>query len=249
MRERLLLAEHDPLPSINLGEVIRKTPNFQVVTDYKPGLENTRAGERFFLEPLTITGGFILFNASKAHNIYNFNHRPVGLYTFPCLRADYIQTNVSVLLKGEVQIPKTGEDTVPSPDRMEACLAKGGVEYTFADDLPIDFGIPNPDTRHLRMLQVFDKDTIPNEIVHSPHLDQCYKVRKTWWYAVLISIDLGIDSGEFADPELIKKMQAFRKKYKTREFFDPNNLTTSENIQEVNALINKIWETYGKGKA
>ena len=243
-----MLAEHDPLPPINPGEIIRKTPNFQVVTDYKPGLEDKRSGERFFLEPLTRRGAAMLLIASKAHDIYNFNHRPVEGYVFPCLRADYIRANIPVLLKGEVQIPKLGEDTIPSPDRIEECIMKGNMIYTFADNLPEGFGTSNPNTRQLRMLQMADKDTIPNEIIHSNYPDKHYKVRKNWWYEVLISIDLGIEDGEFTDPELIKEMHTFQKKYQTKEFFDPNNLTTSENIQEVNALIDKIWETYGKGK-
>lgn len=248
MLERLLQIEHEPLPPIRAGEIIRKTSNFQVVTDYKPGLEGKREGERFFLEPLTRNGAHMLWSASKAHNIYNINHRRVGEYTFPCLRADYIKPNVNVLLKGEVQIPKSEEDTIPSPDRMEECLMKRNAIYSFADNLSEDFGISNPNTRQLRMLQMADKDNIPNEIVHSNSDDSYYKVRKNWWYGVLLSMLSGIEEGEFKDPELIKEMDTFHNKFWGREFFDANHLTTSKDIQEVNILLEKIWETYGKGK-
>jgi hypothetical protein len=248
MLERLLQIEHEPLPPINPGEIIRKTPNFRVVTDYKPGLENTRAGERFFLEPLTIRGIRMLFLASKAHNIYNFNHRPVKEYTLPCLRADYILPNVAVLLQGEVQVPRPGEDTIPSPDRMETCIAKEKYTYTFADDLPENFGILNPNTRDLKILQTTNKDNIPRKTIHSTDLDKYYKVRKGWWTGVLASVEIGLIDREFTDPQIIKELKTFQIKHTANNSSDENNLTISEKIQEANALIDKIWETYGKGK-
>lgn len=178
MLERLSQFEQDTLPPIKAGEIIRKTPNFQVVTDYKPGLEGKRKGERFFIEPLTPSGTQMLLSASQAHNVYNFNHRTVGEYVFPCLRADYIKENLPVLLKGEVQIPKPGEDTIPSPDRMDELIAQHKHIYTFADNLPEEFGITNRCTRKLRIFQMSDKDAISSKSVHSYSYDSYYKVRK-----------------------------------------------------------------------
>ncbi len=251
MIERLLRLDNEPLSPINAGEVIRRTPNFQIVTDYKHCPENTRNGERFFIEPTSPGGLSMLLYAASAHNIYNFNHRLVfgarsGVKDIiPCLRADYIKQNVWVLLRDDVQIPQPGEDTVPSPGRMEACIAKGARQYTFNDELPANFGITNPHTRHLRMLQMTYKDEIPDRIVHSPNPDSYYKVRKNWWYGVELTIDIGIERGEFTNPKLVEEMQRFLAKYFNTEFGNPNTLTTAEDIQVANELISRTWEIYG----
>lgn len=245
----LRFKDKDPLPPIVPGEVLRRTPNLQVVTDYKPGLEGQRAGERFFIEPFTSDAEAMLAKAAAVHNIYNFIIRRhpgrFGDFT-PCLRADYIPGNVDVLLKGEVKIPELGKDTIPSPDRMEECIAKNPYgAYTFSDELPVNFGVPNPYTRRLRVHQARYLDDVPERIIHSTDTNRWYKVRTAWWTVLFTTIERGLISGEFTDEALIAHIQEFKAKYKREEFFRPNNLTTAEDIAAANALIDRIWEAHG----
>lgn len=251
MVERIIATNTETglMPEIIPGAELLITPNYRVVTDYKPELEGERTGERFFLEPRTSQGLTMLLEAAKAHNIYNFNHRSIsgvrseGLDLIPCLRADYSAENIPALFTDVTEIPKAGEDTIPSPARMEVCLVKKG-DYTFADDLPANYAIPNPTTRHLRLLQTLFKDEIPSYIVHSGDSDSYYKVRKNWWNGVCLSLDAGLDY-EFKDLDIQQHIEKFLNKYYNLEFGHPDNLTTSQNIAEANRLISQIWEKYG----
>lgn len=125
------------LPKFIPGGVVRETRNFRVVTDWKPGLENQVDGERFFIEPKTEMAEGMLQMAAEAHHISNFNIRKVTLgdktIEFSCLRADFIPENLLSLLRGATEIPEEGEDTIPSPDRMEECLELHPDKYTFSN--------------------------------------------------------------------------------------------------------------------
>lgn len=250
MAERLLhYSGGESLPPIESGELLLRTPNLRVVTDYKPVLEGLRNGERFFIEPQTGAGLDMLRSAAKAHNIYNFNHRPVygirrnGVDLVPCLRADYIAENIPVLFQGVVEMPKPGEDTIPSPLRMEACITQGLHNYTFADGL--DYSVPNPMTRHLRLLQATFKDDIPPKVIHSDDPDSYYKVRKNWWVGVSAALQVGLIENEFSDPEMVEEINRFLDKFCNSDFGSPEILTTVHDIAEANKLISKIWDYYG----
>jgi hypothetical protein len=250
MSERLLHLDGQPLPPIEPGEVLRRTPNFWVVTDYKPGLEGQRGGERFYIEPSSRAGEDMLESAAVAHNIYNFDLRSReyrrGVYVSPSLRADYIPGNIPVLLQGEVKIPEPGKDTIPSPDRMEACIARDRFgDYTFADDLPRDFGVPNPHVRQLRVLQATHSDETPEEVVHSSDNNRWYKVRTGWWITMLDTIQNALARSEIADAALLEAIEPFMAKYSDREFLRAEHLTTAEDIAAANALIDRIWEAHG----
>lgn len=253
MAERLLgFREGQPLPPITPGEVLLRTSNYRVVTDYMAGLEGTRDTERFFIEPTSLDGMSILLDAAKAHNTYNFTHRQIdGINAsrqeiLPCLHADYSVRNIPVLFQGFVKIPLPGQGTIPSLQRMEACIAKGrGAEYTFSDDHSPEYGIPNPSTRHLRLIQMTHKDSIPDRVIHSNDWDKYYKVRGAWWQGVGAAMEWGIEAGEFTDPSLIGEMKDFITKHYSLRQANHRYLTTPEDITEANALINKIWLMYG----
>lgn len=248
MHERVL--PDGSLPEIVPGAELLVTPNYRVVTDYKPGLEGQRAGERFFIEPRTGQGYSVLLKAAIAHNIYNFNHRPIpgirntGADLIPSLRADYSRENLPAIFDGVVEIPQPGEDTIPPPQRMEACMANGR-EYTFADGLSPTHGIPNPHTRHLRLLQATFKDEPPTKVIHSNDPDSYYKVRKNWWVVLMASLEVGLDDGEFSDLETAQLIEQFFGKFRTRTFMSPDNLTTLDDIAVANRLITTIWGKYG----
>ncbi|OGH02569.1 MAG: hypothetical protein A2798_02935 [Candidatus Levybacteria bacterium RIFCSPHIGHO2_01_FULL_37_17] len=127
------------LPRFEAGRVVRQTTHFRVVMDYKPGLEKTEAGERFFIEPLSDKAEIMLGLAALAHNVgvNNFNFREVAVGDIKTLRkslrADFIAVNVASLFLGVTEIPKEGADTIPSPKRMEECLASHPDTYTFSD--------------------------------------------------------------------------------------------------------------------
>lgn len=254
MLERILIER--PLPDIVPGLVVYETQNFQVVTDYKPGLEGTKEGERFFIHPIREPGLRILLQASMAHNIFNFNLRPVWphyiegeYFVYPCLRADYIPENIPALFQGIVEIHKPGEDTIPSPDRMERCISlapslHSELRYTFADDLPSESGIENKWTRWVRLLQTTHSDEIPPKIIHSHDPNPFYKVRKGWWVSLFACLENGLEYQEWTDSELTQEINAFVESYRARGFFFSSHLTTADDIEGANNLANLIWERY-----
>jgi len=241
-----------PLPDILAGEIVLKTPNLRVVTDYKPGLEGQREGASFFIEPLNSSGEASLLTAAVAHNFFTFNLRPVlphwipgEYFVYPCLQVDYSPENLPPLFQGAVLIPEQGKSTVPSPQRMETCITqiKYG-HYTFADDLPENHGVSNPYTRRLRLMQTTSADEIPDAIVHSDGPNPWYKIRTAWWFGVVARLDLGVESGEFSDPGIIEEIQAFGIKY-----HDLGTRTrTAEDIAEANRIITLVWNKYGKAQ-
>lgn len=126
------------LPTFTLGGVFRETPHFRVVMDWKPGMEGQAGGERFFIEPKDDQALAMLQLAARTHRINNFNDRRVKASEWekelPSLRTDFSRENLPILLSGLVEIPKEGEDTIPSPDRMEECLGSHPEKYSFAEE-------------------------------------------------------------------------------------------------------------------
>ncbi len=125
------------LPDFTNGTIVKETIHFRVVMGFKPGLEGQPDGARFFIEPLDDDAESMLKLAAKAHHIPNFNQREVRTLNESkpreCLRADFIADNLPALLHGHIDIPTEGSDSVPSPDRMEACLKLHPTGYTFSD--------------------------------------------------------------------------------------------------------------------
>jgi|SRR3989344_6249065 len=125
------------LPEFSPGATVRESEQYRIVMDWKPGSEKQKSGQRFFIEPKTDEAQRMLEMASKTHNIGNFNEREVineeGTSIRRCLRADFIIENLPSLLLGQVDIPAEGEDTIPSPDRMEECLRNHPSHYSYTD--------------------------------------------------------------------------------------------------------------------
>ena len=87
------------LPRFEAGRVVRQTTHFRVVMDYKPGLEKTEAGERFFIEPLSDKAEIMLGLAALAHNVgvNNFNFREVAVGNIKTLRKNVGNSYFGVL--------------------------------------------------------------------------------------------------------------------------------------------------------
>ena len=97
---------------------------------------------------------------------------------------------------------------------------------------------------HLKRLKDAHKNDVPKEIIRGWNRDKLdYKVRKNWWVGVMADIANLLEEDFIRDEKLIVSMKYFLKKYVNNEFVD--RLTTAEDIQEANQLIEKIVE-YGK---
>ncbi|OGH11389.1 MAG: hypothetical protein A3B38_01000 [Candidatus Levybacteria bacterium RIFCSPLOWO2_01_FULL_36_13] len=124
------------LPSFTKGAIVKETPNYRVVMDYKPGDEGKASGQRFFIEPLSDEAERMLALAALKHNVLNINYREIEVRKVKALRkslrADFIAENLPSLLFGVTQAPEEGADTIPSPERMEECLNSHPETYTFS---------------------------------------------------------------------------------------------------------------------
>lgn len=244
-------------PEITPGEIVLQTPHYQVVTDFKPGMEGDPKGNRFFLMAREDSNILIslLLDSAMAHNIYNFNFIPVvtndRLSFVPAVRADYIPENIPTLLEGFVEIPKSvdlADHTIPSPDRLEACLddyllldpenQPSRPEYTFKTGEPNN--IPDPATRGLRLMYHLYSDEIPDRIIHSGSENRYFKVTKIWFVGVTHFLHKGLRSGEFSDPEVIPLIHEFIDFFRTE--YSKRRLTKPEDIERTNELIKKIVE-------
>lgn len=125
------------LPDFVPGRLVCEASQYRVIMGWKPGEEGEK---RFFIQPLTDEAEAMLHAAALMHRIPNFNTMPVktedGIRKRECLRANFEEDNLPVLLLGEMQIPSEGEDTVPSLERMEECLRLHPNFYTFSDEAP-----------------------------------------------------------------------------------------------------------------
>ncbi len=132
-----MASEAEHLPQFIPGHVVRNTPNYQVVTDYKPGMEGNPKGWRFYIVPKTDDAERMLHQAADVHNIHNFVPRQVvdadKTVERQALRADFIEENLQPLFQGKTEKPGEGEDTIPSPDRLEDCLRDHPDHYSFSD--------------------------------------------------------------------------------------------------------------------
>ena len=238
-------------PEITPGKIVHQTAHYQVVTDFKPGMEGKPKGARFFIEPKSDgVPVFMLFNAAETHNIYDFTIRPIatpqGTTHLPTLRVNYTAANVSPLMYGKVDVPSSyamKDSTVPSPDHMELCMDKKppfqakANYYFFVEGATLQ--IPNPMTRRLHLLLNAFSDEIPPQIIHGNNNDRYRKVRKNWFNGVVGAMESGMLSGEFANIDLIGRVEQFLD-YVTSYDFKHKLLTTEDDIKWANALIREI---------
>lgn len=120
------------------GQVIYDTPNYLVINGFKPGFQDQKEGQRFYIVPLTDEAEEMLRMASMEHNVPNLTEYWVKVgkderKIRKALRADFIQENLEPLRNGITSVPPVGEDTIPSPDRLEECLLKHPGYYSFSD--------------------------------------------------------------------------------------------------------------------
>lgn len=238
------------MPPIKIGEIIYETLHFRIVTDYKPGLEEQRKGERFFLEPKNYKAAAILLEAATYHNIYNFNVRRSGqpysnVSWLPALRIDYTQENIPALFQGFTEIPEEGKDSIPSPDRLEECMKLRPAclsQYRFSEteDNP---PVADLTLRHLKQLYLVFSDVIPNKIIHSTDPNPWFKVRKSWFTGVRADITVAIEEGLITDKIVLKTIQDCFDHLQKSEFFDDRD-TLPEDIARVNAVIQAILDFY-----
>lgn len=125
------------LPLFETGGIFRQTSHFRIVMDFKPDMQGKKEGQRFFIEPLDPEAEEMLELAAKAHNVPNFNYREVraGETTFlrKSLRADFVKEVLLPLFYDLTVIPADGNDSIPSPKRMEECMELHPNSYTFFD--------------------------------------------------------------------------------------------------------------------
>ncbi|MBI3887496.1 hypothetical protein HY310_00315 [Candidatus Microgenomates bacterium] len=123
------------LPDFAPGKMIRETAHYQVVTDWKPSLENSPTGQRFYIVPRNLAAEAILVQAASLHRVPTLTPRRISEIggTLNALRADFIPENIPALLYGLTEVPPDGRDSIPSPDRLEECLKKHPDRYTFFD--------------------------------------------------------------------------------------------------------------------
>lgn len=79
---------------------------------------------------------------------------------------------------------------------------------------------------------------IPDRIVSSTD-DQGYKVRKGWFSLVTGNLELGMEQG-LVSQKLVEKAEQFADKYCMGDF--AARLTTKEDIDEADALLNEVIE-------
>ena len=88
---------------------------------------------------------------------------------------------------------------------------------------------------HLRKITDNASDEIPNEVLRGRGN---YKVRRNWWNGVVVDMELGLHRGEIPN-QLVDETRQFIAHYTSENFHD-QILTTREDIQRANSLIDRI---------
>jgi len=115
---------------IPTNEPIRETPHFVILGDDKQGEPGQK---RFFIEPKDVDAVAVLGQAAIQHRSINFEFIHKNGKTVMRLRADRSAHNLRVLLGGFLDVPDysvEGDDTIPSPDKMEECIRQKKKNYT-----------------------------------------------------------------------------------------------------------------------
>lgn len=92
--------------------------------------------------------------------------------------------------------------------------------------------------KHLKSMRFDYRDEVPEEIIHGDADVKNFKVRKNWWFGVILDLETLITMKKEVGQETLEKINAFQKKYTSQEFKD--RLTTAEDISEANAFIDDI---------
>lgn len=92
---------------------------------------------------------------------------------------------------------------------------------------------------HLKRLRTDWSDQIPKEIVHSDAPDNQYKVRRNWFTGVVADVANLLDEGEITDLARQTAAKQLIASFTSEEFIN-RDLTTIEDIQTANSLIDII---------
>lgn len=90
---------------------------------------------------------------------------------------------------------------------------------------------------HLRRLREDFSDEIPSKVLHG-HGD--FKVRRNWWQGVIGDLDSAINQG-LVSKELREETEQFLAHYTSEEFHE-QKLTTADDIQRANSLLDRVLE-------
>jgi len=94
-------------------------------------------------------------------------------------------------------------------------------------------------TNHLRFLNDSFSSEIPEKILHSTSQDNRFKVRKNWFQGVIADFAHAIEYlNPQKDNDLKNEINNFLDQFTKREF--GNRLTTPEDIQSADDLLNKV---------
>jgi hypothetical protein len=93
------------------------------------------------------------------------------------------------------------------------------------------------------------KNEIPREILHSTSSDNKYKVRKSWFQGLVAVAENRLMKGLIREPNLVKDIDAFIVRYTSPDWAHPAVLTTKEDIEKADNLIDKILENLMKQNA
>lgn len=101
--------------------------------------------------------------------------------------------------------------------------------------------------KHLYALRYIDKDTIPEELVHSNNSANLLKVRGTWWAGVNGDLLTAVDERFISDVQLRRWIYQFVSKVEKMQFGDdtPASRRTAEKIKWANEFIDKVLEQTG----
>lgn len=92
----------------------------------------------------------------------------------------------------------------------------------------------------LRKLKDEWSDEIPKKIIHGPSSDlKKFKVRRNWWQGVVGSLAMALERGQIPNPEVQEEVKEFLEHY-TSEKFHKQPLTTAEDIEKANSIINLV---------
>ena len=84
-------------------------------------------------------------------------------------------------------------------------------------------------------------DEVPSEIIHSDSPNPNFKVTKAWWVGVFAIFENSIEAGEIGDL-LRTEVEEFMEGFRGQGFFHADKLTTAEDIQRANMMINRVLE-------
>lgn len=92
---------------------------------------------------------------------------------------------------------------------------------------------------HLRGLRTGWKDEIPDRVIHSNEPDNLYKVRRNWFTGVVADVENLLIEGSITNGNKRAAAEQLLDRFTSEEFRD-QELTTAEDIQTANRLIDII---------